>query len=50
MTFTGTTGHGRVHLDMKPAGQAVSSDTAIESRYVGAACGTVAPGKTVVVR
>jgi hypothetical protein len=50
MTFQGTTGRGRVHLDMKPAGQAVSSDTAIESRYIGASCGSVLPGKTVVVQ
>ncbi len=50
MTFHGTTGRGRVHLDMKPAGQPVSSDTVIQSRYVGAACGMVAPGKTVVMQ
>ena len=50
MSFHGTTGHGRVHLDMKPAGQTVSSDTVIESRYVGAVCGVVAPGKTVVMQ
>jgi hypothetical protein len=50
MSFQGTTGRGRVHLDMRPAGQPVSSDTAIESRYLGASCGTVLPGKTVVVQ
>jgi hypothetical protein len=49
MSFSGTTGHGRVHLDMKPGGQAVSSDTLIQSRYVGASCGAVAPGKPVVL-
>jgi hypothetical protein len=49
MSFSGTSGHGRVHLDMKPGGQKVSSDTVIQSRYVGAACGAVAPGKPVVV-
>jgi hypothetical protein len=49
MSFGGRTGHGRVHLDMKPGGQPVSSDTVIQSRYVGADCGAVLPGKPVVV-
>jgi hypothetical protein len=50
MSFKGTTGHGRVHLDMKPAGRPVSSDTVIESRYLGASCGAVVPGKPVVMQ
>jgi hypothetical protein len=46
MDFSGEgTGHGTMHMDMNAAGHHMISDTVLDSHFISADCGSVAPGK-----
>jgi hypothetical protein len=46
MDFSGgSTGHGRMHMDINSGGQHMITDTVWDSHFISADCGAVAPGK-----
>lgn len=50
MTWEGDAGHGTMHMDMNAGGHAMSMDSTMESRYLGADCGSVQPGSPEIVK
>ena len=46
----GSTGHGSMHMVMNAGGKEMTMDTKWESKYVGADCGSVAPGTPDVLQ
>jgi hypothetical protein len=46
----GTTGHGTIHLVVNPGAKALTMDASWKSKYLGANCGSVAPGTPKVLQ
>ena len=46
----GSTGHGSMHMVMNAGGKEMTMDTKWESKYVGADCGSVAPGTPEILQ
>ena len=46
----GTTGHGSMHMVMDAGGKTMTMETTWESKYVGADCGSVAPGTPEIIQ
>ncbi len=45
----GTTGHGTMHMVVNTAGKTLTMDSNWESKYLGADCGSVAPGDSEII-
>jgi hypothetical protein len=46
----GTTGHGSMHMVMDAGGKTMTMETSWDSKYVGADCGSVAPGSPEIIQ
>jgi Protein of unknown function (DUF3617) len=46
----GTTGHGTMHMVVDADGKTMTMDTSWESKYLGADCGSVAPGSPEIIQ
>ena len=46
----GTTGHGTMHMVVNTGGKVLTMDTSWESKYMGADCGSVAPGSPEIIQ